>query len=114
MSKKETLLKTGKTWDNEVFSPMDIKDPEVTVLKITIGVGESLPMHKHDMMNIAYIKQGVLTVTTDQNEQITVTEGECLPEIIGKYHFGKNSGDVPVELIVFYVGEKDTPLSVNK
>ena len=110
---KEILLKTRTTWDNKNFESIDIKNPEVTVLKITIGAGEALPMHKHDILNIAYIKKGTLTVTTDTNEQITVKEGECLPEVIGKYHYGRNDGGEPVELIVFYVGEKDSPLSVS-
>lgn len=113
-AEKEILLKTTTTWDNEKYEKLKIKTPEVTVLKIFIGVGESLPMHKHDLVNIAYVKQGTLTVITDKNKQITVNEGECLPEIIGKYHYGKNMGKEPVELIVFYIGEKNTPLSVNK
>jgi len=111
---KEVLLKTISTWDDKKFENIDIKNPEVTVLKITIGTGEALPMHKHDILNIAYVKKGTLTVTSDTNEQITVKEGECLPEVIGKYHYGKNTGNEPVELIVFYLGEKDSPLSVNK
>ena len=111
---KETLLKTCSTWDDAKYKKLKIKTPEVTVLKISIGVGESLPMHKHDLVNIAYVKQGTLTVITDNDRQIIVKEGECLPEIIGKYHYGKNTGKKPVELIVFYIGEKDTPLSVNK
>lgn len=114
MSNKEILLKTTSTWDNKNFEKINIQNPEVTVLKITIEVGESLPMHKHDILNIAYVKQGSLTVTTDTDEQITVKEGECLPEVIGKYHYGKNDGDKPVELIVFYAGEKNSPLSINK
>ena len=114
INNKEVLLKTTTTWDNTEFKNLKIENPEVTVLKITIGIGESLPMHKHDLINIAYVKQGSLTVTTDKNEQITVKEGDCLPEIIGKYHYGKNTGSNPVELIVFYIGEKGTPLSVNK
>lgn len=114
MSNKETLLKTTTTWDNSTFKNMTIQNPEVTVLKITIDVGESLPMHKHDLLNIAYVKQGTLTVTSDTDEQITVKEGECLPEVIGTYHYGKNTGNKPVELIVFYLGEKDTPLAINK
>ena len=84
------------------------------MLKIDIGVNESLKMHKHDLVNIAYVKKGTLTVYTDKNEQITVKEGECLPEIIGKYHYGKNTGKEPVQLIVFYIGEKGTPLAVDK
>ena len=71
-------------------------------------------MHKHDLVNIAYVKKGTLTVITDDNKEITLHAGEVLPELIGKYHYGKNTGNEPVELVVFYVGEKGTPLSVNK
>ncbi len=111
---KDVLLKTTSTWDNSEYKKLKIKTPEVSVLKIIINVGEELPMHKHDLVNIAYVKRGTLTVITDEDKEITLHEGEVLPEIIGKYHYGKNTGNVPIELIVFYIGEKGTPLSVNK
>ena len=113
-AEKEVLLKTNSTWDKAQYKKLNIKKPEVTVLKINIGVGEQLPMHKHDLVNVAYVNKGTLTVITDKNKQITLHEGEALPEIIGKYHYGKNTGNEPVELIVFYIGQKGTPLSVNK
>ena len=113
-AQKEVLLKTTSTWDNVEYHKLKIKNPEVTVLKINIDVNESLKMHKHDLVNIAYVNKGELTVYTEKHEEITVKEGECLPEIIGKYHYGKNTGNEPVELIVFYIGEKGTPLSVDK
>ena len=113
-AEKNVLLKTTSTWDNAEYKKLKIKTPEVTVLKIIINVNEELPMHKHDLVNIAYVKKGTLTVITDDNKEITLHEGEVLPELIGKYHYGKNTGNVPVELIVFYIGQKGTPLSVNK
>ena len=113
-AQKEVLLKTTSTWDNAEYQKLKIKKHEVTVLKIIINVGEELPMHKHDLINIAYVKKGTLTVITDKKKEITLHEGEVLPELIGKYHYGKNTGKEPVELVVFYVGEKGTPLSVNK
>lgn len=113
-AEKEVLLKTTSTWDNAEYQKLKIKKPEVTVLKITINVGEELPMHKHDLVNVAYVKKGTLTVITDKNKKITLNAGEVLPELIGKYHYGKNTGNEPVELVVFYIGEKGTPLSVNK
>ena len=113
-AEKEVLLKTTSTWDNAEYKKLKIKKPEVTVLKIVINVDEKLPIHKHDLVNIAYVKKGTLTVITDDNKEITLHEGEVLPELIGKYHYGKNAGNEPVELIVFYIGEKGTPLSVNK
>ena len=113
-AEKEVLLKTTQTWDNAEYKKLKIKRPEVTVLKIVININEELPMHKHDLVNIAYVKKGTLTVITDEHKEITLHEGEVLPELIGKYHYGKNTGNVPVELVVFYIGEKGTPLSVNK
>ena len=113
-AEKEILLKTICTWDNTEYKNLKIKKPEVTVLKIIINVNEELPMHKHDLVNIAYVKKGTLTVITDDYKEITLHAGEALPELIGKYHYGKNTGDEPVELIVFYIGDKGTPLSVNK
>ena len=113
-AQKDVLLKTTSTWDRAEYKKLKIKKPEVTVLKIVFNVGEELPMHKHDLVNIAYVKKGTLTVITDNKQEITLHEGEVLPELIGKYHYGKNTGNEPVELIVFYIGEKGTPLSVNK
>jgi len=113
-AKKEVLLKTVSTWDNEEYKELKIKKTEVTVLKITINVNEELPVHRHDLVNIAYVKKGTLTVITDENQKITLHAGEVLPELVGKYHYGKNTGNEPVELIVFYIGEKGTPLSVDK
>lgn len=113
-AEKEVLLKTTSTWDSAEYKKLKIKTPEVTVLKIIINVNEELPMHKHDLVNIAYVKKGTLTVITEDNKEITLNEGEVLPELIGKYHYGKNTGNKPVELIVFYLGEQGTPLSVNK
>lgn len=113
-AEKEVLLKTTSTWDNTEYQRLKIKNPEVTVLKIVIGVDEELPMHRHDLVNIAYVKKGTLTVITDDNKEITLHEGDVLPELVGKYHYGKNTGKEPVELIVFYLGQKETPLSVNK
>ncbi len=113
-AQKDVLLKTTSTWDNAEYKKLKIRKPEVTVLKIVINVNEELPMHKHDLVNIAYVKKGTLTVITENNQEITLHEGEVLPELIGKYHYGKNTGNEPVELVVFYIGEKVTPLSVNK
>lgn len=113
-AQKEVLLKTTSTWNNTEYKKIIIKKPEATVLKIILNVNEVLPMHKHDLVNIAYLKKGTLTVVTEDNKEITLHEGEVLPELVGTYHYGKNTGNVPVELIVFYFGEKGTPLFVNK
>ena len=113
-SKREVLLKTVSTWDNEKFGSLNIQNPEATVLKIIIDPGEALPVHRHDLVNIAYVAKGTLTVIADDGQSMTMRQGQVLPELIGKYHYGRNDGAEPVELIVFYLGEQGTPLSVLK
>ena len=44
---KKELLNTTKMWDGTKFSHLNINNPEVTVLKITVPVGQVLKMHKH-------------------------------------------------------------------
>ena len=34
-------------------------------------------------------------------------------EVVHTWHYGINDGDGPAEIIVFYAGEKDTPITVK-
>ncbi len=106
-AQKEVLLKTTSTWDNAEYKKLKIKNPEATVLKIIIGVNEELPMHKHDLVNIAYVKKGTLTVITDDNKEITLHEGDVLPELVGKYHYGKTQGKNLSNLLSFISDKKE-------
>ena len=45
---------------------------------------------------------------------VRISKGKCLSELINTYHYGENKGKKPVELIVFYIGEKDAPLAIQK
>ena len=112
--KKEILLKTDSTWVNNKFNQININNPEVTVLKITIPPNMQLPMHKHPLINIAYVNKGDLTIIMESGDSRTFKQGESFAEVIEDFHYGKNNSSDTVELIVFYIGEKDTALSVNK
>mgnify|MGYP000899664948 CR=1 FL=1 len=37
--------------------------------------------------------------------------GDALIEVVNTWHYGKNSGDTPVEIIVFYAGTADAPVT---
>lgn len=58
-SAEKNIIKMASTWDNTKCKKIKIKKPEVTVLKIIININEVLPMHKHDLVNIAYIKKAL-------------------------------------------------------
>jgi len=107
----ETLLRTGSSWDGVAYTAYPAGQPELTVLKITIAPHTSLPWHTHPMPNAAYVLSGEITVEKKENGQKKVLSvGQVLPEMVNELHRG-TTGDQPVELIVFYAGTKDMPLS---
>ena len=90
---------------------MQLQQPEVSVLRITIDPGVKLGSHLHALLNVGYVTRGELTVTSKEGQQLVLHAGDALVELVNKYHYGENTGKEPVEIIVFYLGEKGTPLS---
>jgi len=35
-------------------------------------------------------------------------------EVVNTWHYGRNEGDKPAEIIVFYAGEKGDPVTIKK
>ena len=111
---KNILIQTDTVWNKGRLEATTIQNPEVSVVKITLPVGEKLPMHKHPMINVAYMLKGELTVHTESGEQKTFFAGDPIVEVINVWHYGENTGSEPVEMVVTYVGEKGLPLAENK
>lgn len=71
---------------------------------ITLAAGESTVWHHHPTPTIAYILTGNLSVTYGGGEVRTFTKGDTFVEAQNMPHFGKNTGDDTVEILVFYAG----------
>ncbi|CAM3274912.1 cupin [Pseudomonas floridensis] len=105
------LLKSSASWDGTPYKAYPEGQPELTVLQINIPAETSLNWHTHPIPNAAYVVSGELTVETrDSGERIHLKKGDTLPEMVDSVHRGK-TGKVPVELIVFYAGARDIPVS---
>lgn len=87
--------------------------PEVTILKITVPKGVQLPMHQHPVINAGIVLKGEITVTKKNEEKIVLKAGDAIAEVVNQWHFGANTGDEPVEILVFYAGVKDKPITVK-
>ena len=71
-------------------------------------------MHKHGVINAGFLLSGELTVVTEDGSTLQLKAGEALVEVVNTWHYGKNAGTVPAEIVVFYAGAKDVPITVNK
>ena len=112
--KIEKLLKTDTTETGQPIDYPNITNEEVSILKVTIPPGKSTGWHKHLFPVFAYVLKGTLTVQQEGGKKIRIKENTSVSESINMYHTGTNEGKVPVVLIVFYMGEKDKPVSVKK
>jgi quercetin dioxygenase-like cupin family protein len=108
------LIQTGSSWNGNKLQPMNIAEPEVNVVKIVVPVGEKLPVHLHSVLNVGYLVKGELTVHTADGDTLVLKAGESIVEVVNVWHYGESTGTEPAEIVVVYVGEKGTPITVYK
>lgn len=104
--------KATVSWDGEPLPVYPQGQPEITILKITIAPGQQLPVHKHPYINAGVLLRGQLTVVTEQGKTLQLKAGQALVELVDKWHYGKNEGTEPAEIIVFYAGIQAQPITV--
>ncbi len=108
----EELAKTTKSWDGSELPSYKEGQPEVTILRITVQPNVELPWHTHPVINAGVMVKGKLTVITKSGEKHELAAGDTIVEVISKIHRGINNGTEPAEIIVFYAGVVETPLTV--
>lgn len=105
------ILQTSATWDGGNIAYPNKKPAEITALQIEFPPGSETEWHRHPVPSLAYIMSGELEVTIKDGDSKTFQEGDAFAEVINTWHYGKNIGDEPVRLVVFYVGEKGMKLT---
>ncbi|AXN33295.1 cupin [Vibrio coralliilyticus] len=109
--KVEQLAKSTLSWEGTELPAYGKGTPEITVLKITIPAKAQLPLHEHPAINAGVLTKGQLTVITQDKvagkKELKMKAGDSLIEVVNTCHYGRNEGDEPAEIIVFYAGTKD-------
>lgn len=109
----ETLAKSSKSWNEEALPDYPKGKPEVTILRIKIPAGAKLEIHNHPVINAGVLLAGELTVVTEDNKTLHLKAGDSIIELVNKKHYGKNEGTETAEIIVFYAGEVNKPITVK-
>jgi len=108
----DVIAKTTKSWNGKQLPSYLSGTPEITILRITIPPGISLPLHIHPVINAGVMMQGALTVFTEDEQILHLKAGDPIVEVVDTWHYGKNEGSEPVVLIMFYAGREGTPITV--
>ena len=99
------LLTTDKT---DIGQPLVLpsRHPVLVVSTYDIAPGARLARHKHPYSRYAYVLAGDLTVQFDDGKQRQYHTGDVVVEAVDTWHFGFNTGTVPVRLLVIDQVEK--------
>ena len=112
--KLNTMTKAIASWDGKELPDYPKGKPEVSILRITIPPGTELPLHKHPVINAGLLLHGELTVVAEDGATLHLKAGDTIVEVVNKWHYGKNEGNEPAEIIVFYAGIQGKPLSIKQ
>jgi len=110
----DVLTKTSLSWDGSRLPIYAKGTPEITILRIKIRPGAQLALHKHPVINAGVLLGGELTEVTENNKTLHLKAGDSIVEVVNKWHNGKNEGDKTAEILVFYAGVLDTPITIHK
>jgi quercetin dioxygenase-like cupin family protein len=106
------LVKTSQSWNGEFLPAYPEGQPEITILRISIPAGTQLDTHSHPVINAGVLISGQLTVVTTAGKTMNLKAGDPIVEVVNTLHYGINQGKVPAEIIVFYAGVIDKPITV--
>ena len=105
------LVEGAHSWDGGEFSyPQG--DARMTVTRITMKAGSSLPMHCHPVPLAGEVVKGPLEVRKENGETIIIPAGSGLIEVSNQWHYGLAIDDV--EILVVYAGADGVPNTVFK
>lgn len=110
----EKLVQTPRSWNGQTLPTYPQGQPEVTILRITIPPGVRLDIHEHPVINAGVMISGQLTVHTLNDQTLHIEAGDPIVEVVDTWHYGINEGRAPAEIIVFYAGVVDRPITVQK
>lgn len=109
--KSRIVLKTTVTANGERIRYPVTDRAEVTAAEVEIAPGAETGAHLHDGPVYAWVVSGALTVALPGGGAKTYGPGDPIIEVTGVPHNGRNTGTVPVRLLVFYLGVQDRPLT---
>jgi quercetin dioxygenase-like cupin family protein len=106
------LFRTSQSWDGVELPDYLQGRPELVAVKLEFPAGQRLDYHYHPVINFGLLTEGELTIIAQDGREKTLHAGETLVEMVDTVHYGENRGTKPAVLYMFYLSQKDLPLSV--
>ena len=82
---------------------------EMASVLIEIQPGKESGRHMHPVPTYVHVLEGTMTVEFEDGARQTFNAGSGFLEVVNTVHSAKNLGEVPLKLLVVFVGEKGKP-----
>lgn len=100
----EKLIESYLSWNGDSLPTYPEGKPKISIVKVTIPPHSELPKHYHPVINAGILLKGELTVVDEKGNTLHMKAGDPIIEVVDLIHYGKNEGDLPAEIVVFYAG----------
>tara|TARA_R110002073_G_scaffold245648_1_gene408361 strand:- start:86 stop:520 length:435 start_codon:yes stop_codon:yes gene_type:complete len=107
------LLKTQESWDGRPINYPTGK-AEVTIVEVEVAPGGETGWHLHPVASFGVVLQGELEVELKTGETLNLKAGDAAAETVNVLHNGRNTGTVPVKMVVFYTGNTEGMLTIRE
>ena len=82
---------------------------EMASILVEIQPGKENGRHMHAVPTYVHVLEGTMTVEFEDGLRQTFKAGTGFLEVVNTLHSAKNLGDVPLKLLVVFVGEEGKP-----
>lgn len=107
----EKLAETSDAWNGSPLPNYPEGKPVISIYKYTFPPHSVTNNHLHRIINCGVVLRGTLTIVNKDGTSHEFKAGNAIVETVGEIHHGENQGDTDVEIIMFYAGDGQTPLS---
>ncbi len=87
------------------------EEQEIRVLFANLFPGDVTPRHSHRHPVTVFMLEGRFTLDLDGRDPVDIKAGDVFIEPTGVNMTGRNLGDVPARMVLFYVCEPDEPFA---
>lgn len=109
----ELITESNLAWNGDSLPNYPIGKPKISIVKVTIPPNSELPRHYHPVINAGVLLKGKLTVVDIKGNILEMKAGDPIIEVVNTIHYGKNNGDEPAEILVFYAGAEGMEIVVK-
>ena len=103
------VMKSSITISGQKIEYPKTDKAEMASVLVDIQPGKENGRHMHAVPTYVHVLEGTMTVEFEDGTRQTFKAGTGFLEVVNTVHSAKNLGDVPLKLLVVFVGEEGKP-----